>query len=214
MIRTIVFDLNGVIFSTGHQIRQRLISEGFDSQKIYDAIHPHGIWAKKYISGDISYERYEQEVQILFPKEFRYVLSLYMHRHPLTFSRDFLLHQFIEPYQLEVNLSVYSQDQIEMLSLLPDLAKKYTLILFSGNMREGVMMLDQEFHYLQYFTSQIFSYDYGADKPSRKMFEALISSLPNSTNESLYIDDRDKNIEIGKSYGFHTVLVPPSPLDR
>ncbi len=48
--------------------------------------------------------------------------------------------------------------------------------------------------------------NYGVVKPSRRIFEILCKECGINKEESIFIDDSQKNIEGGKSFGIHTYL--------
>lgn len=58
-----------------------------------------------------------------------------------------------------------------------------------------------------YFDDVYCSYDLGYCKPDPGFFEQVLSLSGVNPAESLYIDDGEKNIEMGASFGFKTLLV-------
>lgn len=54
-----------------------------------------------------------------------------------------------------------------------------------------------------YFDKLFCSYELGVTKPSKEIFDCVIEQAPLLPDESLFIDDGTRNIEMGKSLGFH-----------
>lgn len=83
--------------------------------------------------------------------------------------------------------------------------KGYNLVIFSGNIRERVDFLNQRYNFLKYFNTAVFSYDFKKNKNDLAFYEDLINQIGCKPQESIFIDDERKNVEIAKTLGFNCV---------
>jgi HAD superfamily hydrolase (TIGR01509 family) len=205
MIQTIVFDLNGVIIDGGAMVRENLAKQGFNKDKLYDAISGEGTLGSAYLRGEMSYEAYCEGVKELFPRDYLQIIAAYDTRVLLYVKKQFLLDSIIHPYDLKIN-EANLHDEIEVLSIVEELSRNYSLVLFSGSNPTNLAALDARYHFLQYFHTQILSYQVGADKPSSKMFDAMAAHLPTPPDTCLYLDDNPQYIRLGEQKGLHGVV--------
>ncbi len=98
----------------------------------------------------------------------------------------------------------------ERMRRLKELRGQYNMYLLSNTnpchfayfpSKMGFFRLDDLFQKL------FLSYEMGVCKPDSKIFELVITSANIRPEETLFIDDSEANIEIGKSMGFQTYLV-------
>ena len=60
-----------------------------------------------------------------------------------------------------------------------------------------------------YFDKLYLSYQLGVTKPSPKIFEKIIADSGILPQETLFLDDSQKNIDAARKFGFQTYLVAP-----
>ncbi|MFW9772844.1 MAG: HAD-IA family hydrolase [Candidatus Thorarchaeota archaeon] len=82
-------------------------------------------------------------------------------------------------------------------------AEGYNLVIFSGNIRERVEFLDQRYNFLKYFDKAVFSYDLKKNKSNPAFYKELANQVGCKPQESIFIDDEHKNIEMAKTFGFN-----------
>ena len=54
-----------------------------------------------------------------------------------------------------------------------------------------------------YFDKMFCSYEMGVTKPSKEIFDRVIAEAPLLPEETLFIDDGSRNVEMGRKLGFH-----------
>jgi putative hydrolase of the HAD superfamily len=57
--------------------------------------------------------------------------------------------------------------------------------------------------YAQMFDRTFYSWEIGAQKPDRRYFEAIVSALPFSAEQMLFLDDRETNVEAARAVGIN-----------
>jgi HAD superfamily hydrolase (TIGR01509 family) len=93
-----------------------------------------------------------------------------------------------------------------MRKLISRLKNKYTLVVFSGNIRERVKYLDKKYGIYNKFDDFVMSYQYGYNKPEKGFYKALIKRIKCKPEECVLIDDRKESIDIAKSFGMNGLL--------
>lgn len=210
MIKCLAFDIQGVITSTGDKIREKLTNEGFDKSLLQLATAKNGLIAKKYIEGLINWDEYLSEVKKIFPNDYKYILDSYYNTNNLVrITKSFWLKNIQEKYEINIDLSIFNSEDksASTLELIKELYKIYPLCLFSGNGKEKIIKLQEEYKLLDYFKYKVFSYDIHKDKPSDEMFQALINAIPYNPKECLYFDDKEYNLDKALKYGFNCILI-------
>lgn len=209
MINCFVFDIQGVIVTTSKATFARLEAEGYDKEKLSMIEGTTGPVGTPYYRGKISYDEYVKGVQELFPNDYKYILEAYFQEYNLkTISKTWLRENVLTPFNIPLTLDKIS-DSITTLSFIQALYNAdHPLAVFSGNSKERLQLFSDRFHFLDYFTYKLFSYQVGIDKPDPKFFEAILNMIPYPPSECLFLDDGAKNIEVGKECGMQAVLVP------
>jgi len=101
------------------------------------------------------------------------------------------------------------------LHLLLELRKKYQVFMLS-NTNRMVSGYYKKHHFTKhgrdihhYFDRLYLSYEIGCVKPDRRIYEHLIADSGINPQETLFLDDGEKNIIAAKELGFQTYLVAP-----
>lgn len=187
MIKNIVFDLGGVI---AHLVKERSI-ERFeqigvhDISKILDAYVQTGIFLAVE-DGSLSKE------------EFRVQLSKHAGRE-LTHDEIYWAYMgFV------AEIPQYKLDYIE------NLKNEYNIYILS-NTNPYIMEFSESRDFSKkglplshYYHKKFASFEMGAVKPDRKIFEKMIEETGLIPQETLFVDDGPQNIAIGKELGFIT----------
>ncbi len=80
------------------------------------------------------------------------------------------------------------------------------LYLFSNSSFETIEHAYIKFRLNKYFKDAFFSHKMGVAKPSKESFDFLINKTELLPENSLFIDDKEKNINVAKELGFNTYL--------
>lgn len=84
--------------------------------------------------------------------------------------------------------------------------KKYNLCLFSNSSYETIERAYLHFKLDSYFKFAFFSHKLKVAKPDSRTFDILIKKANLITEETLFVDDKEKNIITAKEFKFQTFL--------
>ena len=82
----------------------------------------------------------------------------------------------------------------------------YQLILLSDHAREWMEYIEENNKDLKIFDKKIFSYDIGTVKSDKQTFKIVLEQTGIVANETLFIDDYEKNIKNAESVGIHGIV--------
>lgn len=107
-------------------------------------------------------------------------------------------------------LSIVEKTPLFKLDFLEDLRiKGYNLFLLS-NINPFVMDWARSSAFSEYgkplnyyFDKMFCSYEMGVTKPTKEIFDKVITEAPLLPEETLFIDDGSRNVEMGRKLGFH-----------
>ncbi|MFX1575125.1 MAG: HAD-IA family hydrolase [Promethearchaeota archaeon] len=184
-IKTIVFDLGGVYFTSGSYLAIEKIKEIYDIEdkslleEIFSDIpNSEGNLIRR---GLITIGEFEER---LFSK-----------MNIQNKEKDHTRYIWFGSYCLH-----YGIEQI-----IKELRKNHRLVIFSGNIRERVEYLDKKCEFLQYFDDTVFSYDYHSNKDDLEFYKELIKHIDCDPSEAILIDDEKKNVQLARSLGFNGI---------
>ena len=87
--------------------------------------------------------------------------------------------------------------------LLLALKRKYPLILVSNTNEVHIEFVRSNYRVLDYFDHDVLSYEVGALKPDRKIFEYAIAVSGHQPDALFFTDDREENILAARQLGMH-----------
>ncbi len=184
-IKTIVFDLGGVYFTSGTTLAIEKIKEiyNIEDETLLREIFTDRPTNEGYLlrKGLITIDEFEEQ---LFEK-------LGIDRKERKHTRYIWFGSYCVHYGIE--------------ELVQVLKKTYRLVIFSGNVRERIEYLDKKSGFLKYFDDTVFSFDYQQNKNDIEFYEELIKHLGCKPSEALLIDDEKKNILIARSLGMNGI---------
>lgn len=190
-IKNLLFDLGGVIIGAD---RDACVS-ALTRLGMRDAEQMIGLYVQTSAfgsleSGEISAEEFRDEMRCHFDR-------------PVTDAQiDSALDAFISGlpvYRLESLRQLHSHYRLYVLSNTnPILFNGRIAELFKG---EGLTIND-------YFDGITTSYEAGACKPSRKIFDYAVTSMGIDPAETMFFDDGQVNVDAAISFGFNAALVP------
>ncbi len=185
MIKTIIFDLGGVYFTSGTSYAIEKIKEIYDikdekllRETFHDRPYTEGGLLRK---GLISIDEFEMR---LFSK-------LGINAKERKHTRYIWFGSYCIHYGIE--------------ELLSKLNRTYRLIIFSGKVRERVEYLNEKSNFLRFFDDAVFSFDYQKNKDDIDFYKELINHIECDPSEALLIDDEKKNIKIASSLGINGI---------
>ena len=87
-----------------------------------------------------------------------------------------------------------------------ELKGKYQLILLSDYVREWMKYIEERNEDLRIFDKKIFSYNIGTTKSEVETFETVLEQTKIVANETLFIDDYEKNVKNAEAVGIHGIV--------
>lgn len=186
-IKTIIFDLGGVFFTRGSHIAiERIID-------IYDIENHHEL--REFFRDSYKKEGYLLRLGLLTMDEFekRLISKFDMTEDNVRHIKYLWFGSYVPHFKMD--------------EVLKELKKmNFKLMIFSGNIKERIEFLNDRYHFLDYFNSNLFSYDYQKNKNDVEFYEILRKEIGCKPSEAILIDDEKKNIKIAKSMGFNGIL--------
>lgn len=189
-IKNIAFDLGGVVIALSYEQAVRRFEEiGLkDARQHLDAFHQRGIF------GDL-------ERGIITTEEFRIELGKLIGREVTYDECLYAWHGYVE---------YVPQKNLQMLLKLRQLGYKVCLL---SNTNPFMMQwaMSNEFdgngHSMDYYFDNLYlSYKYKNMKPSPEIFKIMLEGQQSSAEETLFIDDGQKNVEAAKELGMKTLF--------
>ena len=189
-IKNIAFDLGGVVIALSYEQAVRRFEEiGLkDARQHLDAFHQRGIF------GDL-------ERGIITTEEFRIELGKLIGREVTYDECLYAWHGYVE---------YVPQKNLQMLLKLRQLGYKVCLL---SNTNPFMMQwaMSNEFdgngHSMDYYFDNLYlSYKYKYMKPSPEIFIIMLEGQQSSAEETLFIDDGQKNVEAAKELGMKTLF--------
>lgn len=191
MIKTILFDMGGVVFLlTPDEARRRFAALGVDTDKNLGIYGHHGIF-QQLEEGSISRE------------EFRSKLS------------EMTGHEVSDEQAAYCWLGFKGAVPPERLQRLLELRRKYRVCLASNNNPYIIEELQKDTfsgdgHPMGYYFDYMYcSYQLGICKPDPEFFRTILRQEGIRPEEAVFLDDSIKNVETAASLGIHTILVAP-----
>ncbi|MBI4097156.1 MAG: HAD family phosphatase [Candidatus Levybacteria bacterium] len=182
MIKLIIFDLGGVVFTNGTKNFAKYLSEKYqkDFEETYNFLNYSDI-GNGYREGKITrngfWKKAKEELQL---KE----------------EVDELEKIWINCYDLIT----------ETKNIILQLKNKYKLFYLSDNVRERVDALDKKYYFLEWFDDGIFSHDIGVRKPNPRIYELTLKKAQVRPEEAIFIDDKESSLPPAQNLGIKTIL--------
>ena len=181
MIKTVVIDLGGVLFSEGKSVVLEKLAKvhGYD-RKLIGAIlsSPESISLRKGLMSDEDF----------------------WHGAPSTGGLDYdsrlIQQEWYDGYILD-------QDVYE---LIASLQKKYSIIAFSGNIKSRIDFLETKYCFRHLFDIEVYSFDFHLTKPEREFVEIMIEKSGVRPEEIVYIDDNDSYAKPARELGVNVII--------
>lgn len=183
MVKNIVFDIGNVLF--GYLPSKEINKFGTNMNKLENAnklILKDSNW-KKYLNGEI---------------ELKKLLKYYNHTY-IGYDIEFSI-------LLEKNFQKYIIYEIHKnTKILKTLTKKYNVYLLSNITKETHEYMKENYEFMKKVQGGVYSYIEHINKPERKIYEILLRRYNLIPTETIYIDDKIKNIEVASKLGFNSV---------
>lgn len=179
-IKTIVFDLGGVLFTEGKSVATKVLSRdyGYDPAVVREVLTCGR--SRDMRKGLISEKAFWSWVEGEIPRDY-----------DARAIRD----EWYKGYALDR----------DVFQLVKRLKGDYRLVAFSENIRDRVAYLDEKYHFRGLFAVEIYSYDHHVGKRDPEFLEILLTTLGGRPGEILYIDNSSDVLELAEQRGLNVV---------
>ena len=180
MIKNIVFDIGNVL--AGYSPKKEVEEFGTSIERIEyinSIIIKEKNWTK-YLNGLISLDDLLNYCNKL-NKEYKLEIEILLKKE----NQKYII------YEIEKNTK-----------LLKKLSKKFNTYLLSNITKETYEYIMDDFSFKENVKGGIYSFKEHILKPDKKIFESLINTYKIDPKETIYIDDKEKNIITAKELGF------------
>ncbi|MBI4100036.1 HAD family phosphatase [Candidatus Microgenomates bacterium] len=178
MIKGITFDLDGVYFPNGKPNFIKALGElGVSQEEAERVFFQSDEMNKQYKVGKMT----DEEFWSWAAKEWR------VDKTPQELIELLIAGYDVDPRVVETVKKVR--------------AKGYKTLICTSNFPARINGLQKKFGFLDDFDVAVFSYEVGANKPSPKLFEELISRSGLQAAEIVFADDYEENVVAAKTAG-------------
>lgn len=181
MIKVIIFDLGGVLFTNGTK------------KFIEDISRKYGLnreLVKEIMDGDVGSQYREAKIT---RDEF---WKIALEKLNIPESIDALEEQWISGYELIEGTK----------DIILELSKTYKVYYLSDNVRERVERIDNKYSFLTWFEDGIFSHEAGVRKPNPEIYKYVLRKAGVNPEEAVFIDDKQSALEPADKMGMKTIL--------
>ncbi len=179
MIKAIIFDLGGVLFTNGTKDFINTLSKryGLDPEKVKDVMDGElgSLYREAKISRNEFWDKLLQELDLIA-------------------NADELEEEWINGYKLIEG----TRDLIE------ELSKKYKVYFLSDNVKERVDQINNQYSFLSWFEGGIFSHEAGVRKPNSQIYKIVLEKARVKPEEAVFIDDKPHFLIPAKEMGMLT----------
>lgn len=182
MIRAIIFDLGGVLFTNATQ----------EFSEYLATTHSLSASAVHELLGDSDIGNAYREGKMTRDEFWKSVRSTLHLSEPI----DVLENEWIQRYKLIPGTK----------DIITTLKKKYPVYFLSDNVKERVEKIDAIYHLLSWFDGGVFSHDIGIRKPNPIIYQITLEKFEVKPEETIFIDDKEKNLVPARAMGIHTIL--------
>lgn len=181
-IKAIIFDLGGVLLRTADfSHRERLATSlNMDRHELEEFIFG-GESGDKAQRGEIGVQQHWKTLQSQLncsSEDFQALLEEF-------FSQDFL-------------------DE-DLVDYVRNLHKTYKTALLSNAWDDLRQVIAQKWHFEDAFDAMIISAEVRLAKPDPKIFRLTLDKVGAAANDSIFVDDFQRNVEAAKTVGMHTI---------
>lgn len=184
MIKDIILDIGGVIFDDSNKNLQKVLNESEEETRKLSKI-AFGEDFKSCLLGKLNINSHIKKIKQEYPElsnKLEYILS------PENYSKTFPLMKDTLNLIFELKQQGY---KIYLLSNITESSFKYI---------NDIINLDK------YIDGGLYSYQEKMVKPNYKFYEKLFDKYNISKEESIFFDDKAKNVQAGNEIGVKSVL--------
>ena len=188
-VKTIVFDLGGVLFTEGKSVALEVLSQayGYDPNIVMEILTCP--LSREMRKGLVSEDDFWSWVEGQIPQ---------------GYDASVIREEWYEGYVLDR----------DVWNLVKRLKDRYRLVVFSENTSDRVAYLDEKYRFRELFDLEVYSFDHHLGKRDRQFLEILLATLGDRPEEILYIDNSAQVLEWSERCGVNTVLYTTGQIAR
>ncbi|OGD92099.1 hypothetical protein A3D81_00685 [Candidatus Curtissbacteria bacterium RIFCSPHIGHO2_02_FULL_40_17] len=181
MIKAIIFDLGGVLFTDGSEMFINAICKkyGLDREITREAIT--GEIGSQYRESKITRDEFWEMVR---------------EKLNIENKADKLEQMWLNCYKLIEGTK----------EIILELSKKYKVYYLSDNVKERADWLNKRYGYLKWFAGGVFSHEAGVRKPNIRIYKLVLKKSSTKPKETIYIDDKLWCLKPARKIGIKTIL--------
>ena len=188
-VKTIVFDLGGVLFTEGKSVALEVLSRayGYDPDIVMEVLTCP--FSRDMRKGLVPEEDFWSWVE---------------GQIPAGYDARVIREEWYEGYVLDR----------DVWDLVKRLKGRYRLVVFSENTSDRVAYLDEKYRFRELFDLEVYSFDHHLGKRDRQFLEILMETLGDRPEEILYIDNSAQVLEWSEGRGVNVVLYTTGQIAR
>lgn len=193
-IKNLLFDLGGVIMDIRRDNAVEALTRlGMnDADKLLGDYVQNGIF-RSLEEGNLSPQAFTDAVRNYFPENGKGITDKDINEAFMKFLIGIPVHRLRQLEELRKSYKIY------MLS-------NTNLIMWEGDIKKDFKIDGHDLEY--YFDGIVTSFEAHSVKPHVDIFRFAIEKLKINPEETLFLDDSEKNLETAERLGFHTLHVP------
>ncbi len=182
MIKVILFDLGGVLFTNGTRIVAKYIAEKHhknvdDVYNLFNYSDIGNAYREGKIARDEFWDQFKENLKI---KD----------------STDELEQKWNDFYEIIE----------ETKEILDELRKEYKVYFLSDQIKERAVATDKKYGFIKWFHGGIFSHEVGVRKPNIEIYKLALKKVGARAEEVLFIDDKEINLPPAEKVGMKILL--------
>lgn len=184
MIKNIVFDIGDVL--VGYDPKDYATQSNLDIHQVNianDLLIKSFEW-RHYLNGNITLDS---------------ILTTFCTNYP-DLKKEFSL------LLCKENIAHIIYEIKENTNLLKELSNNYKIYLLSNITKETLESIYDKFDFVKYISGAIYSFEEHISKPEKDIFYKLLNKYSINVEETLYIDDRRKNVQVAQDIGMHGIV--------
>lgn len=181
MIKTIIFDLGGVLFTNGTKKLVEFVSNEYKIDKAKVQAVMDGEIGRKYREAKV--DRHE-------------FWDHFLHELNIQADPDFLEDKWTMGFELIGDTR----------DIVTELSEKYPVYFLSDNVRTRVEKIQERYGFLDWFEGGIFSHEVGMKKPHPLLYKLILEKAQAKAEETIFIDDKPVCLPPAAELGMTTIL--------
>ncbi|HSW97082.1 MAG TPA: HAD family phosphatase [Candidatus Saccharimonadales bacterium] len=181
MIKAILFDLGGVVFTNGTKKFIDFIATTYSLDKAFVKEIIDGPTATLYREAKITRDEFWKRS---------------LHELQIDEDIDTLEEKWIEGYEVIAGTR----------RLIQELSQRYKVYFLSDNVKDRVEKINTRYHFIDWFEDGVFSHEVGVRKPNPQIYTFVLKKAHVEPEEAVFIDDKAEFLPSAKEMGIHTFL--------